>query len=63
MKYTKTKIHISEARQGDTILHNGELKTLTNSYIKRCPFMGVSIWGDSYQCGNKPVIRVSNLQF
>ena len=63
MEYTKTERHISKVKRGDTILHNGELKTLTDSNIKHCPFMGISIWGDSYHCGSKPVIVISNLKY
>ena len=47
--------HISRIRVGDTILHNGEIKTLNANYLKRGGFMGESIWGDSYHSGMKPV--------
>lgn len=51
----KVKKHISEVRAGDTVLHNGEVKTLPKEFIKNDPFMGRSIWGDSYRMGNAPV--------
>ncbi len=62
MQYTINKTHISKVRSGDTIFHQGEIKTLTDCNIKNCPFMGISIWGDSYQLGNKPVIVLTNLK-
>ena len=62
MEYTKTEKHISNVRHGDKILHNGELKTLTDSNIKHCPFEGISIWGDSYHSGYKPVIVLTDLK-
>ena len=52
------KVHISTIRQGDTILHNGELITVSRDYIKRDPFMGLTLYGDSYNLGYKPVIKV-----
>ena len=52
------KVHISTIKQGDVILHNGELITVSRDYIKRDPFMGLTLYGDSYNLGNKPVIKV-----
>ena len=52
------KVHISTIKQGDVILHNGELVTVSNNFIKRDPFMGLTLYGDSYNLGNKPVIKV-----
>lgn len=51
-------IHISEIRGGDAILHNGEVKTVSNCDIKEDAFMGRTIFGDSYNLGYKKVIRV-----
>ena len=47
--------HISDIRHGDTIEHNGKLMTVCNSDIKRCDFMGITIFGDSYNLGYKAV--------
>lgn len=55
--------HISLVKQGDLILHGGEVKTLSGTYLKRCPFMGTTIWGDSYHAGHKPVKLVTSLKF
>jgi len=63
MKYTETKKHIREVRAGDTILHNGDMKTLGASNIKRGGFMGDTIWGDSYQSGHKLVVVLTSLKF
>lgn len=41
------KASISTARVGDTVLIGGNQITLTNSNLKTCPFMGVSINGDA----------------
>ena len=52
-------IHISQIRVGDTILHNGEIKTVSGSNIKKCSFMGISLFGDSYNLGYKLVTRIN----
>ena len=50
-----TKVHISQVRGGDAIMFNGEVKTVSNCDIKYCTFMGTTIFGDNYRCGNKLV--------
>jgi hypothetical protein len=55
------KIHITKMKAGDTVLHLGYVKTLSETSIKRGGFMGDRIWGDSYQCGSKPVIVVIDM--
>jgi hypothetical protein len=58
---TKTsvkKVHISQVHAGSLIAHYGELKTVCDSDIRKCNFMGKSIFGDSYCSGHKPVIVV-----
>ena len=52
------KIHITDIKVGDTILHNGELKTVCANNIGRDPFMGVSLFGDSYRSGRILVDRI-----
>ena len=51
------EVHISQIQSGDTILHDGDFRTLTDSYIKT-GFCGRSIWGDSYRAGTVKVKRV-----
>jgi len=56
--YTIQEVHISTIKGGDTVIHNGEMKTVSFNNIKRCSFMGTSIFGDSYKCGNKLVKKI-----
>lgn len=44
---------LNKINTGDTVLHNGKLKTISRSNIKYDPFMGVSIFGDSYHIKKK----------
>jgi hypothetical protein len=37
------------------------MKTVSGNNIKRCSFMGVSLFGDSYKSGNQQVIKVTKL--
>jgi len=55
------KVHISRISSGDTVIHNEQIKTVTNSNIKYCSFMGTTLWGDSYHSGYKLVERVTKL--
>ena len=52
------KIHISEIKFGDAILHNGEIKTVCVKDIKDNTFMGRTIFGDSYKLGRTLVTRI-----
>lgn len=53
----KTKsIHISDVRPGDTVIHGGTLRTVCASDIRRSEFMGLTLFGDCYQLGHKPVV-------
>lgn len=56
--YSTIKVHISQIKSGDTILHNEEIKTVCNRIIKRCDFMGITLFGDSYNLGYKLVTKV-----
>lgn len=58
MKYTTHNVHIEQVRPGDTILHNGEPMTVCGTDIRKCSFMGITIFGDSYNLGTKPVIKI-----
>lgn len=49
--YDTVNIHINMIRSGDTVLHNGELRTVCNSNIKRGGFMVTTLFGDSYRSG------------
>ena len=59
VKRVKTEnIHINDIKNGDVILHDGKERTVNDSNIRRCDFMGVSVFGDCYNLGNKHVIKV-----
>ena len=51
-------VHISQISAGDTIEHGGKLTTVCANNIKRDSFMGVSLFGDSYNSGAKLVNKV-----
>lgn len=49
--------HISEIRAGDTVMIDGQMRTVSNNDIRR-GFLGVTLFGDSYRLGTVPVQRV-----
>lgn len=51
-------VHISQISAGDTIQHNGKLTTISAKNIKRDTFIGITLFGDSYHSGYKPVQKV-----
>lgn len=55
MNYEVKDVHISTIKAGDTIVVDGELKTVTNSNIKRDELLGITLFGDSYVAGRIPV--------
>ncbi|OOR88635.1 hypothetical protein B0181_07925 [Moraxella caviae] len=55
--YDLVPCHISEIKSGDTVLVDGKLKTISQSNIKIKDGM-MTLCGDSYHLGNKPVPRV-----
>lgn len=59
MKYTIEEVNISEIRAGDTVVHNGEIKTVCGNSLGNDPFMGVSLFGDSYHSGRKKVEKLT----
>ena len=45
------KVHISEIKPGDTIIcRDGKTRTVCNNNIKKS-FIGITLYGDSYNCG------------
>jgi len=58
---TTKNVHISSIRQGDTVMRNGEMKTVSGTDLRSCSFMGKSLFGDSYMHGSQPVVRVVRL--
>ena len=60
----KTKlVHKSEIKIGDTVIHNGELRTVDKQSISRDEFMGLLLFGDSYHMGCKMVELVEEVKF
>lgn len=55
--------HISTIKPGDTVLHEGQARTVTARNLTRDGFMGQLLFGDSYLMGNKPVIVILNVRF
>ena len=53
--YKTTPTHIDHIRPGDTVIHEGELMTVSAANIKKGGFMGATLFGDSYRLGTKPV--------
>lgn len=51
-------VHISQISVGDTIEHNGEVKTVSGNNLKKGGFCGTTVFGDSYNMGTKLVKRV-----
>lgn len=45
MNPTET-IPMDDLRPGDTVILDGIPKTTDRHAVKRCPFMGTSLWGD-----------------
>ncbi len=54
-----TKVHIDSIEIGDTIMHNGSMKTVCSSNLKKGGFMGTSIFGDSYSSGSRLIQKVT----
>lgn len=57
MIYDIVEAHVSDIKHGDTILENGELVTVSRNYIKRDPLVGITVRGNSYHGGRKPVLK------
>ena len=51
-------VHISMIKHGDMVEHDGVIVSVSNMNIKRSEFMGITLFGDSYSLGRKPVKRV-----
>ena len=57
IKYETIEVHISDIRVGDTIIENGHLVTIGRNNIKRGQFFGLTVRGDSYNLGARPVLK------
>lgn len=52
------RVHINEIKVGDTVVYQGELKTVNGQYLKHGGFCGTTLWGDSFKSGTELVHRV-----
>ena len=57
MIYEIVETHITDIKHGDCIIENDVMVTVSNSHIKRDPFFGTTLRGDSYNGGRKPVFK------
>lgn len=57
--YIIDEVHIDDIVHGDTVIHKGEMKTVSGTDIGGDKFMGKSIFGDSYKSGHELVKRVN----
>lgn len=55
VKYQIVATSITNIKAGDTVLHNGHLKTVSACNIGHDKFLGVTLFGDSYRCGREMV--------
>jgi hypothetical protein len=51
------EVHKSTIKSGDIILHNDKLMTVCDKDMKSNSFFGLTIFGDSYNMGNKLVLK------
>lgn len=57
-KFKIIEVHVSEIKNGDTILHtDNKITTVCNNNIKR-GFCGISLFGDSYRSGRLLVKKI-----
>ena len=61
MKYTTEFKHISTIKTGDTIKHENIICTVSSNNIKYNSFLGITIFGDSYNLGTKLVEKLTIL--
>ena len=57
-RFTIENTHKDNIRVGDTILLDGELKTVCRNNIRKGGFCGTTIRGESFKLGLEPVKRV-----
>lgn len=60
--YACEEVHISRIRQGDTVYHNGESKTVGKDSLQYDRFHGYTLFGDPYLLGYRLVIRFITIE-
>lgn len=51
-------VSIHDVRCGDTIMHQGKMKTVSRSNFGRDDLMGLTLFGDSFKLGREPIQKV-----
>lgn len=51
-------VSISEIRIGDTVIHEGKMKTVSLRNFGRDDLMGLTLFGDSFKLGRELVQKV-----
>jgi len=54
-----TEVSISKIKVGDTVIHHGQQRTVCIRAFGYDPFVGVLLWGDSYNMGNTKVKKIT----
>ena len=57
MTNSTEQVHINDIQVGDVIQFHGKMATVCRNDIKYDPFMGRSIFGDTFCLGLTPVTR------
>jgi hypothetical protein len=57
--FTVEETHIADIKAGDTVLHDGGLKTVCFSNIKQDKWLGTTLFGDTYMGGRKLVKKAN----
>lgn len=57
------EVHIKEIKVGDTVFHEGNIRTVGRNNLKDTGFMGYQLFSDSYNLGQKKVKKVIYPQF
>lgn len=52
------KVHISTIKQGDTVLWDGHMKTISKHHLGYVDWIGHTLFGDSFNMGTVPVKKV-----
>ena len=58
---TIERVHISRVIIGDVVIHNGISSTVCKKDLDNTPFMGPTLFGDSYRLGRDLVKRVEEV--
>lgn len=58
LQYKTIEISINDINVGDTVIHNGNLKTVSNQSITTSLFYGRALWGDNYRLQTKLIKKV-----